>query len=229
MLKTKLNMAVASALMVGGLIAAFGASVQAAPILAGPQTVFTTDSTTLGSGTQPVGGLFPDSSLCMFDAAGDPGGCAKQRLTGSVNYSYTSTNAMTLGANTFNGTAWTISNLTFLAPGTYTNLMGVASYDMTVGANQLGATMNFAWGANTGMRVISLWNIDDSTPGTRKLRPVDADGDGIVGAKMVDVFTGQSPVFNITTTVPVPAAAWLFGSGLLGLVGVARRRNKAAA
>jgi hypothetical protein len=27
---------------------------------------------------------------------------------------------------------------------------------------------------------------------------------------------------------PVPAAAWLFGSGLLGLVGVARRNHKAA-
>lgn len=27
-------------------------------------------------------------------------------------------------------------------------------------------------------------------------------------------------------TVPVPAAAWLFGSGLMGLVGVARRRGK---
>ncbi len=29
------------------------------------------------------------------------------------------------------------------------------------------------------------------------------------------------------TLVPVPAAVWLFGSGLLGLVAVARRRNKA--
>jgi hypothetical protein len=27
------------------------------------------------------------------------------------------------------------------------------------------------------------------------------------------------------STVPVPAAAWLFGSGLLGLVGIARRKN----
>ena len=27
------------------------------------------------------------------------------------------------------------------------------------------------------------------------------------------------------TAVPVPAAAWLFGSGLLGLVGIARRKN----
>ncbi|MEZ5540851.1 MAG: VPLPA-CTERM sorting domain-containing protein [Pseudomonadota bacterium] len=27
--------------------------------------------------------------------------------------------------------------------------------------------------------------------------------------------------------VPVPAAAWLFGSGLLGLLGVARRKRTA--
>ncbi len=34
---------------------------------------------------------------------------------------------------------------------------------------------------------------------------------------------------SITTTpsaVPVPAAMWLFGSGLLGLIGVAKRKNK---
>lgn len=30
------------------------------------------------------------------------------------------------------------------------------------------------------------------------------------------------------TAVPVPAAAWLFGSGLMGLVGVARRRSQQA-
>lgn len=29
------------------------------------------------------------------------------------------------------------------------------------------------------------------------------------------------------TTVPVPAAAWLFGSGLLGLIGIARRKKAA--
>ena len=37
------------------------------------------------------------------------------------------------------------------------------------------------------------------------------------------VFT-TVPLFTVTA-VPVPAAIWLFGSGLLGLVGVARRKK----
>lgn len=35
-------------------------------------------------------------------------------------------------------------------------------------------------------------------------------------------FTGSTPV----TPVPIPAAVWLFGTGLMGLIGVARRRQK---
>ena len=31
-----------------------------------------------------------------------------------------------------------------------------------------------------------------------------------------------------SNTIPVPAAVWLFGSGLIGLVGVARRSDKKA-
>ena len=40
--------------------------------------------------------------------------------------------------------------------------------------------------------------------------------------------TPYSEVYNVTVSaIPVPAAVWLFGSGLLGLVGVARRRKSA--
>ena len=56
---------------------------------------------------------------------------------------------------------------------------------------------------------------------------------GVGGNPMVDgPFQGFNANFDISsititdiTPVPVPAAAWLFGSGLLGLVGVARRRK----
>jgi hypothetical protein len=36
---------------------------------------------------------------------------------------------------------------------------------------------------------------------------------------------GATGAIGVTTVVPVPAALWLFGSGLLGLVGVARRKS----
>jgi len=65
------------------------------------------------------------------------------------------------------------------------------------------------------------------------LATVDGDGDGIMGIPMAAM--GPFPGFNATfsanltatpktSTVPVPTAVWLFGSGLLGLGGLARRR-----
>jgi hypothetical protein len=61
--------------------------------------------------------------------------------------------------------------------------------------------------------------------------------DGIGGDPMTSTaISGYNQIYDITsihfesfvqTPVPVPAAVWLFGSGLLGLIGLARRKRKA--
>jgi len=71
-------------------------------------------------------------------------------------------------------------------------------------------------------------NITDQTAGLLTL-----DGTGTVSGNGLEAtaarwsFSGESPInYSMTiATVPVPAAVWLFGSGLIGLVGVARRKT----
>lgn len=53
----------------------------------------------------------------------------------------------------------------------------------------------------------------------------DDDGNGI-DVSTIRSFNGSWQLETFTVTaVPVPAAVWLFGSGLLGLAGVARRKS----
>ncbi len=84
---------------------------------------------------------------------------------------------------------------------------------------------------NTGSAGVSAfnsgtWSIDTST-NTVNFQ-LDLAGTGLLGSN-IGVRWGMTcandAIEGSVSTVPVPAAAWLFGSGLLGLVGVARRRK----
>jgi len=60
------------------------------------------------------------------------------------------------------------------------------------------------------------------------LASVDGNGDGVMGIPMAanGPFASLNANFSAFAPVSIPAAIWLFGSGLLGLVGVGRHRRR---
>ena len=172
----------------------------------------------------PVGGVVDANDLL-------PGTTAY--VTGMID---TAAGTFTLGStDTFFASNWSTSGGTLYTAGTYTvstvdPAPGVSggSYTFTVGAGQLGAMVDFAWSTTTGIDVLMIWNVATSG-GMTTYTMTDPDGNGIMGTGMIDgPFVGFNANFNMSA-VPVPAAVWLLGSGLLGLVGVARRRKALAA
>jgi hypothetical protein len=100
-------------------------------------------------------------------------------------------------------------------------------------------------GSLSGLFVGSLGGVQDFqaiaqlnfTLGTGVSNSVISVAQAAVGGTW-SAWDGVNPPYNFTNTyqsavinpaiVPLPAAFWLFGSGLLGLVGVARRRGRIA-
>jgi len=107
----------------------------------------------------------------------------------------------------------------------YNVLGNVAYYDTSGNASQPG------WGlTNTGpfsnLQSDNYWSATEFAPSTTNV----AWYFGMLGGGQGnDVKTNNGYAWAVqsgdVSAVPVPAAVWLFGSGLLGLIGVARRKS----
>jgi hypothetical protein len=98
---------------------------------------------------------------------------------------------------------------------------------MTVNTGQVGMHFLFDWHGNTDIDVLNVFDVSYINSDTL-FTPTDVDGNGIVGFAMVDgPFQGTDMATRFVVTTPIPSAVWLFGFGLLGLIGISRRKKSA--
>lgn len=195
-------------------------------------------------------GVFTMYSQAGFDTSGSMPGSTPintdTTITGFVDQT-----AGTWGvASTapFYGINWTASNgHLILGAGTYNLNTGTGTLTsagsctvandgnlcFAVGANQVAGMIDFAWGTYSGIRMVNVWNIDTSGALIPALAPGMENGPlpGFnAGFCLASTFgTPESPAASpcTPTSIPLPPSAWLLGSGLMGLLGAARRKRKA--
>ena len=114
--------------------------------------------------------------------------------------------------------------------------------DLADGSAYGAATLTAGTGGNIPVNTNSLINVN--LTGENAITDIDSSLNGLfaIGGYLSTIDstnqevlfsgTGGSDFFKSvltieTTIVPVPATAWLFGSGLIGLIGVARRKARA--
>lgn len=138
----------------------------------------------------------------------------------------------------FFGYAWTASGGNLIqSAGTYNMDSGAGvvtpvgscavAYDgnicFSVGANQIAGTINFAWSGIGNIRMVEVWNINPGGSLTATVAPAMENGP----------LPGFNAAFNLASSpfvpVPLPAALWLLGPGLMSLAGLVRRKRGALA
>lgn len=173
---------------------------------------------------------------------------------GEANTFEWTTNTMWDGVNPFASVQCRVSTnvngcADLEAAGWLVGASSTSNYSYTLQEGQFAAGVFFDWSVNEDIPVLAIMQVVGFNPdGSMDVVSVDLDGNisgmgsgncgtfDLCGVAMVtSPFPSQTPIFSGTIVpvstgaapVPVPAAVWLFGSGLLGLAGVARRRKAA--
>lgn len=163
-----------------------------------------------------LGLLFTDASYTMTDSGGNLLDTTSQIDAGSYVLSTFESGIITIKTDI---AQHTYAADTVLLSATFTSATGyfgnVSSADNTFDATGVtfsGIALNGLTATNEQF-AFSSTNIDP-------LSAIQAPAD-------MEAWTSTTSFTSSATLVPVPAAVWLFGSGLLGLVGMARRKKAA--
>jgi hypothetical protein len=167
------------------------------------------------------------ASTCSYSIIGAAAGDGSQ---GPGQGRFVATMSATQGMGVFGGEP-SSSNVVAAASSTTAFFQSVngtgapATYDYTSGAGK-NAAANFQVGGNNANTLGStVYFYEAATFGTNNDANIYASTDAIV----VGLNGAISGLSSGTSAVPLPAAIWLLGSGVLGLFGIGRRRSAATA
>ena len=94
-------------------------------------------------------------------------------------------------------------------------------------SNQFAGGIFWDWNTSGDILSMQVWERVNNPDGTMSLVSLDGDSDGAPGYKMLEgPFLGHTMALDgQLSQVPIPAALWLFGSGLIGLISIVRRKK----